>query len=207
MSSTGTALGVALALVLAATLANCASIEKPSDNPNTEHRLQAIADDAWAALGARYPDATRPDTTSIRIVSPDDWAGAITGCMNDGGFPEVAARHDGGVDAGAVNAEQQEAYDLTYFACTAQYPVDPKYSEPLTDAQVERLYRYYKDDLAPCLEDQGFTISAAPSEQLFFETYESEPWIPYGEIIMLVSPEQLQNLQKSCPEEPADLWD
>lgn len=195
------------AVLLMPAVVGCSAIGGPVGDVSVEQRLQTVADQEWTALSAQYPSAVRPDSTLVEIVDPDDWAPVIAGCMNDLGFPNVTAGDDGSLQSGDFVTSQAEAYDLALFECNVMYPVDPKYSEPLTSEQVDALYAYYKDTLAPCLEDQGYHISPAPSLQTFQQTYDSGPWLPYAEIVASVSPDELNELYDVCPDVPANFWD
>jgi hypothetical protein len=205
-AATRLGLCVATALLVPALL-GCTADDQGGSGGSVQQRLQRIADEAWGQLSARYPDAARPDAEFVRIVTDEEWAPAIAGCMNELGFPDVEAMDDGSVVSGEVSASQRQAYDFASYECNVRYPVDPKFSEPLTNEQIDNLYAYYKDTLAPCLEDQGYQISPAPSLQTFRQTYNSGPWLPYAEVVASVTPDELQDLYDVCPDVPSNFWD
>jgi hypothetical protein len=190
---------------LVVVLSACSAADKPHSETLSQ-KLAHAADQAWTELSAKYPDAKRPAAKLVKLTSPDSWPDAMVGCMHDAGFADVTVGDDQSIQSGSIPTAQSQDYDVAMYACGVMFPLDPKYSEPLTNRQVDLLYRYYKDSLAPCLEKQGYTISAAPSLQVFEQSYQSGPWLPYAQVADSVTPEQLTALKKICPELPPDLW-
>ncbi len=193
----------------AAGLVACLNACSATPTPHAEslsQKLAHAADEAWKEVIAKYPDAKRPAPKFVKLTTPDSWADATVGCMHDAGFTDVTVGDDESIQSGSIPTAQSKNYDVALYACGVMFPLDPKYSEPLTNRQVDLVYKYYKNSLAPCLVKQGYPISAPPSLQVFEQSYESGPWLPYAEVVNNVTPAQLTALKKVCPELPPGLW-
>jgi hypothetical protein len=151
-----------------------------------------------ADLLSRFPDAVIQDVDRIRFVTPEEWPQAIADCLTEQGF-EASVSRDGGVET-SYTAEQEEPTELARYGCNAKYPVHPKYSQPLNEAQLKYLYDYYVNTLTACLEAEDISVSEAPSFSSFLDADESERWFPYRSIDRY-SPE----LEEKCPQSPSGL--
>ncbi|WP_431798581.1 hypothetical protein [Microbacterium kunmingense] len=142
----------------------------------------------------------------VRYVAPSEAAPALADCLNSEGF-EVSVRTDGNLESDSVPASQQESYAVAMWKCMAMYPYDPKFNQALTDEQIRRVYDYYVNELTPCLEDRGITVTDPPSETTFVEGYYSAPnlWTPYTNLPTL-SEAQVAELYAACPAQPSDLF-
>lgn len=183
---------VVLALVVAALATGCAT-----DLQDTDPGLQQ----EWQQLQAQYPGTQRPDVDVVRVVDKEDWAEAIVDCLLDAGFPGVAAGVDGSISWQA-SSERAADFALAKYVCAAQYPIDPKYTEPLTDAQIGTLYDYYVTEQVPCLEGLGVAVEPPPTRSDFIASYRAGPeWLPY----LSLTEKQLVDgeVARACPQEPA----
>lgn len=168
--------------------------------------VRETLDQQWMEIQSQHPSASRPDVEIERLVSPDEWAAVMAQCLADEGFTTVKANSDGSIEWGDI--AQAQAFDVARYACSATFPQDPKYMRPLTDAQLDKLYNYYVGDLTQCLTDLGYKTSVPPSQQVFRETYDSTPWLPFSEAASQVagSPELRSQLDRECPQTPDDLY-
>lgn len=201
----------ALSLAALMLLTGCAAPEStPATDPALEQRMRAIADQAWDDLLAKHRDAQRPEYRVERMITMDEWGSVIAGCMNDLGFTSVTDSGDGGILSGDMNPGQSEPYDIALYDCQARYPLDPKYSDPLTEEMIAKIYDHYVDELTPCVEGLGYDVPTAPSRQRFMETYATNPWNPLGDIITEIAASEngndIQLLLEACPELPPDLY-
>lgn len=184
----------------------------PDTAPDTaltgvEAIVQEDLDNAWESVLSEFPDAQRPDTEVVRFVDLSEIAVTLADCLFDAGWTNVSATPDNGIDSGDVPIEQAEAYAIAYFTCYAMYPLDPRYNVPLSDDQIKRLYEYFVDELAPCLESRGFAVSAPPSEQQFVESYATDGgWDLYGEVAANVDEDGWYEINRACPQYPSDLY-
>lgn len=162
-------------------------------------------DQLWSQVQAQYPDATRPSVEMVRTISTDEWAQVMADCLSEEGFSSVRANDDGSIEWGDIS--QVQAFDVARYVCTAKFPRDPKYQRPLTDAQLDRLYSYYVGDLTECLTGLGYQISPPPSQQVFRETYDTDPWLPIADAAYQAdSPEKWAEIVRTCPQVPDDLY-
>ena len=187
-SSATRAVSVVSIVTIAASLSGCTAGDvappKPTVPPlpaaEVERALAEKQDADWAELAVTYPDAVRPDVDVIRTVNPVESTSAIAACMVSVGFPETKATPDGGLDYGSFPTEQTRTHDIALFACRAQYPMDPRFDTPPTEAQYEYLYHYFAHDLTECLESHGIDVPEAPTYETFRDTINSrEAWSPY----------------------------
>ncbi|MHA6669748.1 hypothetical protein ACX3O0_12865 [Homoserinimonas sp. A447] len=151
-----------------------------------------------ADLLSRFPDAVLGEIERIRFVTPEEWPEAIAECLTGMGF-EATASADGGIEMSYAN-EQAEPAELAHYTCGAKYPVHPKYSQPLNEAQLEYLYDYYVNVLSPCLEGEDVSVADAPSLSSFLEADDAERWFPYNSVDRF-SPK----LEEKCPQSPSGL--
>lgn len=190
--------GVSL-VVLGILLGGCAGVEPET----TEGSLDADVEAEWSALHGQYPNVERPEVEIIRRISPDDWATTMAACLNDAGFPDVIAGGDQSLSFETSSA-QAAPFALAKYICTAQYPLNEKFTTPLNDEQLGGLYDYLTLVQTPCLESHGFSISAPPSKQHFIETYTTTPdWIPYEQLPMSAFEDgTFAEVEVACPQDP-----
>jgi hypothetical protein len=169
-------------------------------------RLNAVhLNESWTELVSQFPNAEKPNPvpTRVRYVTLDDWPQANASCLTDQGFAATVSP-DGGVGT-HVAPGQEEASALATYVCDVEYPIDPKFNEPLVKSQLAYLYSYYVSELTPCLQKAGFSVPDAPSLQTFEDTYNSSnPWAPYAEV--KVSGDKMTRINKECPQTPTGLY-
>ncbi|HWK19842.1 MAG TPA: hypothetical protein VNR37_03610 [Microbacteriaceae bacterium] len=204
------ALGVGACLVLV----GCADVgpsPTPSLNDLSDEQLaQSTLDQAWTQFAARFPDVERPSIERVRYIDIGEWPTVIGDCMHTEGFTQVGVNAFGdGIDFGEVPAEQEEAFELARYVCTARYPLDPKISRPLDDDQISRLYDYYVGEHIKCLEELGYTIPEPPTRQSFIETYATQPWLPIqfaAQQARALGMDAMVEMMRTCPQLPEGLW-
>lgn len=157
----------------------------------------------WDQFHGQFPEIKQPVVPLVRSVDREDWALVIAECLSEAGFPDVSADVDGGLSFSLATG-QAEAFGLAKFICVAQFPLESKYTEPLSDEKLAKLYDYLTQVQAPCLEGLGYPISTPPSKQRFIETYLVAPeWLPYGELPANVyEGEEIDIALESCPDQP-----
>ena len=147
----------------------------------------------WERVLRESPDAVRPMIDIVRFVDNDDWGTARESCMHDLGWPDVRATADGGLESGMIQNSQLGAHALAMYTCNAKYPMDPKYNVPLTD------------ELQPCLAAEGYDTPEAPSRETFIDTYaETGGWNLY-EGVAGGGQSEWNEINKKCPQLPADV--
>ncbi|WP_395641000.1 hypothetical protein [Pseudolysinimonas sp.] len=178
-------------------------------NMTSDELAQWQLDSYWEMVASQHPGAIRPEIEVVRYIDLPESATVLAGCMVDSGWPDVRATPDNGVESGTIPAGQEEAYDLAMYVCHASYPLDLKYIRPLTEEQKSALYAYLRDELAPCLEAEGFNVSDAPSEQAFLESYdETGGWDIYASVVSAgLSQEAWYEINEVCPQVPSDLYE
>lgn len=194
-------------------LGGCAATPPAAPDASSPPRTGDVIDQVdayWDYVSSRVPTAERPDVDRVRFVDPIEWPTVQAECMHAAGFPDTAVSPDGGLSPGALAPGQEDAYLLARYVCVAQHPIDPKYSVPLTEQQIQAVYRYYVDDLIPCLEREGYTVPAPPSVEVFIETFGTSQWMPYAKVFGTdpsIPISEYYRVSAACPQWPSDLYD
>jgi hypothetical protein len=185
-----------VSVVVLLLLAGCAS-------PGTAQGSGEAGTGDWEQFHSEYPDVPMPSTEVVRVVSLDEWASVMADCLHDAGFPDVTADDDGGISYSSP-ADQASQLALAKYVCSAQYPIDPKYTDEPTDDMVGELYEYLTKVQVPCLEEQGITVPEPPSKTIYIESYgEGDTWVPYLAIpAEAYGDGTFDELQELCPQGP-----
>lgn len=125
--------------------------------------------------------AARPDVDLVRWITPEEWAPTLLECTRRAGYP-VSYTEDGGISSATVPGDQTPALLRAMHVCTAQYTVDPRFSEPLTREQRGIVYDYLTESYVPCLQRLEIEVSEPPSRQSYVATGEDEGWQPQLEL-------------------------
>lgn len=137
----------------------------------------------------------------VRTVGPDEWGGAQRECLDSKGF-DVEVRSDGGIES-RIPLEQGEHYSLAEYECALMYPLDEKYTKPLSRDMLRHLYAYQIGELTECLESLGYDTVTPPSEEIYIQDYYTDAnWSPYSNLSPIDG-----DILVQCPEIPASLWD
>lgn len=154
-----------------------------------QQRLDEIA----LAYGIEDPPRVAP----IRVVG-EDYVEAIDACMSDAGFPID--------ESGAINVpeDQAEAYALVVYTCEAQYPIDSRYLQPLTEEQYKTIHAYLVSEAVPCLADLGYAVPVPPSEATYVATVDGpDAYTTSGELYKLgLDTAEVEAAIADCPEIP-----
>lgn len=205
-------IGAGLGLTLVLGCAESEAVDRLP--PPTEADLLSVdPEDAYAEyrdeltsmIKMRHPDAELPTPERVRFILPEEWATTMQECLANQGFQSTVSG-DGGLEYEGVPTEQALALNVANYSCSLQYPVDPRYTAELSAYQLEYLYEYYVLDLVPCLEEEGVSVSEPPSFQKFRDTWETEDaWSPYSSVDP-GSQSKWDQLNKTCPQNPDDLF-
>jgi hypothetical protein len=160
-------------------------------------------DAARATLLQAYPDALIPEASRVRFVTATEKPYVTSECLNENGFDTDV--QFGGV-GGVIPEEQMETYKIAQYVCDVQYPVDPIYSQELSEDQRGSLYDYYADKATPCLKDLGYEISDPPSRDVFIEKYSTGVWNPYDAVNASSTNEKYEEAIAKCPPYPDVLF-
>jgi hypothetical protein len=134
---------------------------------------------------------TEPDTSTTTAPSAADRPEMLAQCLRDAGYPDVVIQEDGGVGVG-LPEEQAPLFAAASEECNETLGFN---DAALTDEEMSDLYDASVDG-ATCLEDEGFSISKAPSRETFSESSSETQWFPWGE----VPREQLGSALEACPQ-------
>lgn len=98
----------------------------------------------------------------VRFIHPDEWTRIRESCMIDAGWP-VTTTPDGGIEFPDRPEDQNPVLEADWEVCSEMFPVDPKYRQPLTVAQLTFLYNWFIEESIPCLQGEGYTDFDPPS--------------------------------------------
>jgi hypothetical protein len=178
------------------------SIKALTSAEKTQLQAKYLAD-RWRELTLQFPDATKPDSVLVRYVTLSEWPQAYATCVTALGFPAQVSE-DGGVTGGA-SKEQGQAAAVAQYTCDAEYPLDPRFNQPLNNSQLDYLYSYFVDKLSPCLKKAGYSIRSAPSLQTFRDEYATaKSWSPYADVN--AGGDAWAKINKRCPQNPSGLY-
>lgn len=132
------------------------------------------------------------------MVGPDEQLPLMEQCLTEAGFP---VGRDG---YRTFPNDQGEAFDVAFYTCSAQYPIEDKYLAPPTEEQLRILHDYWAGEVVPCLGELGLDIPAPPSFETFLASSGSAgQYTPSGQLYDLnISEQAVDAALKQCPENP-----
>ncbi len=147
----------------------------------------------------------------IREVTPDEAGRVHAECMTQAGWP--ASVDEFGVVDYSFPLEQETSFNQGYATCLGQYPIEAKYTVPLTLAQYGVIYDHLVKETIPCLSDLGYEVETPPTRDVYIATAESaDVYLVnkaiYDEVVddvdtgRWVSPDEV--FQQVCPILPPD---
>lgn len=179
---------------------------QPSPAVST-YSSEQVMDEYWDSIASSYPDAQRPDVNVIRKTTATELTTVLESCMHDSGWPDVKATADGGLDSGSIPAGQDQAYAISLYTCRASYPLEDRFLNPFSSAQINTQYDYLVNEAVPCLERLGYSISPPSSREEFEDRFFSGGgWDPFQQVGEVVNSETgwLEVVTK-CPQMPDSL--
>lgn len=133
-------------------------------------------------------------------------------CMAEAGH-EMLVSFDGGMGPSPdMPADQSDAWELAFYICVAQYPVDQTLFKQYGREQVDLLYAYYVDELVPCLTREGYENPEIPSLETFRASWidtdsgvavTDTTWGPY-DVVDIGAQNNWEALNLKCPQGPSD---
>lgn len=112
-----------------------------------------------------------PDVEPIRYVSSgEERADVMKECLTEAGFP-VTVGDDGAVVMEFASPEQTSDYNRASYVCMAQYPLDPRMTGELADAQLDRYYDWLLAHPVACMRERGHPVAEPPTRETFIANY------------------------------------
>ncbi len=165
--------------------------------------LAERADTVWQMTG--LSDELRPTIEIGQARDQFTAASLFSSCMASRGWPDYFSRSTG-YGYRAIQLATTDEERLGWYGCFVAYPVDSEYTMQSV-AQFDLVYDYFQDTLIPCLDEQGYAISDAPTRLEFRTVWDgfTDPlfpfvWNPYYDIVG--APADLTALQQLCPPVP-----
>lgn len=111
-----------------------------------------------------------PEVEPIRVISQAEWSDLMFECLTEAGFPVTVGEH-GDVGMEFASPDQMAAYDRAMYVCMAQYPVDTRHAEALTDDQLEIYYAWVLEHPVACMRERGHPVAEPPTLSTFIANY------------------------------------
>lgn len=149
--------------------------------------------------------ADPPDVAVVREITPSESQEVWSSCLADAGWVE-SGPHEG-IE---IPPGQEEAFNLAYYVCQRQYPVEERFTRPLTTEQLGILYDWWTEHTVPCYEERGWDVGDIPSREAFLA---NPVWLPAEQIAKQAQADVEQGLVADmdeamygvCPGPPDDL--
>lgn len=202
------ALGAGLVALL--TAGAIALVAPPPPTPLSQDERERIyvenVEASWQGVLEQYPDAVRPEVELIRYIDGEELLPTLAQCLREEGF--AARMEDDGSVSSFAGIGQDDDYEIASFVCRARYPVDPDQTQPLNDAEIEFVYRYWSEQTAACLRGYGVDVGEVPTLTEFRASYgTAEHWSPYAAMYQddAWDWERIATVEKACPPRPPGL--
>lgn len=178
-----------------------------SASQRDEMALEAI-EDYGRHIEDEFPGVVLPGVKIVSYVNPREGLATQADCISKLGFPATPTK-DQGIVFGDIPDDQAEAQSVAVYTCRAQYPIDPKYMQPLNRSQLDYLYYYSQHDLTQCIKTQGFSVPKLPTRAAFAAIVagkSAEAWDPFQEVEATANYDQLMDITEKCPQYPPATW-
>lgn len=176
-------------------LTGCAGDTKPEETAGADTAYLEQLSASWAEY---YGVADPPAVTTIRFIGTEEVDSVHRECLLEAGFE----RDDVGLIS--VPEGQESVFALAEYTCRMQYPVPEQYTQEWTDEQIGTQFAWTMQFVIPCLEDAGHPITDPPSESVFVESWESDPFYPFAQVRIEAAAEQYNTewaaLEAQCPQ-------
>jgi hypothetical protein len=145
-----------------------------------------------------------PQVTRVHFIDGDAWVQVMAECLTAAGFPTAG-------DGDGINSTpprgQEEAWNLAAYVCSAEYPIDPHQTRPLSDGQIGHIYDYLLTTAEPCLRAHGAVgLPDPPTRQYYIDHYGAEdPWPLYWELANQPG-DGWEAINEACPQQPPDIF-
>lgn len=193
-----------LVIVAVLALAGCSALPAEPAPGDYSEIVQERRDAVWAQ--SKLPDSLRPAVPAAAALPQYTAAHSFSACMLERGWTSYSATPFG-YSYQDISLATSESERLDWYECFAAYPVDSTYTLQSV-AQFDFLYDYYQDTLIPCLQENGFPITDAPTRLEFRTTWVgwSDPlfpflWNPYYRLQQNGAVDTTA-LEASCPPQP-----
>ena len=153
---------------------------------------------------AEPSDGPPGDVQLIRwLDGTKEYSETMAQCLTERGFPAEPDTLGVTFPDGGIPSEQDDALDIAWYMCEAQYTLDPRFHGEYTDEQLGVLYDYFEQYYIPCMKahDQPVADKDKPTRDVYIANSTGEnadPWWPYP---IAAIPE---HVKKACPELPPD---
>ena len=199
---------IAVTVLTAGGLALVAPPPPPPLPPEVEFEMyEGGIEELWADLQARYPDAVRPDVEFERFITYDEESEVIAACLREQGIPVEIDEYGWtySIPVGPLEYDQTREFELALFVCEVRFPLSPSLYQPFTEDELRYTYRYFVEQLRPCLQGRGYEIGAPPSfEEFRSRWWTDETWSPYRDVVE-TDADAFMATEDACPPTPPDL--
>lgn len=196
----------AAAALAALALTGCAVVHPPppATDADVESLTARILERSWQNTGL---PGDAPQVDARPPASQDELFPLSAECMADAGV--VSYSWSFSPDNGYTLSEWSDStlddteVQRTFYVCVATYPQPLREGDMVTDAQLTYLYEHYQDMIVPCMIDNGYVISDAPTRAEFIET--RGQWNPYAFVHTTIGGAELTAVRGLCGPDRPDL--
>lgn len=162
-------------------LAGCAATSHVPPGP-TDAEVDAVTqrdlDEQWESFPFRG-DVVRPEVDRVAFTTGDNWSSTMVSCLIDRGFDAHEVSGGFSVD-GTRDEADPDATFVAMWVCRGEYPVDPRTTGYLSEAQALYMYDYFVERLSPCLRLLGYDVPPPPARDGYAESVRTGTfWNPY----------------------------
>ncbi|MBW1637821.1 hypothetical protein G3H63_01800 [Microbacterium resistens] len=196
--------GLAGTVAASLLLAGCAS-EAPEEEGAAAD--EAYLDRVGASWAEYYGISDPPQVGVVRFIGTEEVDTVHRECVLGAGFEKDE------VGLIRVPEGQESTFALAEYTCRMQYPVAEDHTREWGDDQVRAQYAWTVGFVVPCLEAEGHPITGIPSESVFVETWESDPFYPFAQVRIEAEAARYNDawaaIEAQCPQiVPGDvLWE
>lgn len=201
LSPVGKVLGTSIAVLL---LAACSTADNPKSPTQVGGGVPVEQRSELRDLAEMLDITHPPEVEVIREISPGESQKVYEDCLQAAGWKQ---HPDGSFE---YPAEQEAAFNLASYICTAQYPIAPRYLQPLTDEQYTLVYDHLVNEWIPCVESYGLTVAEPPTRERYLAA-PTEAWSPQADVEQQVARlisqgtfTSFQDFYKACPAAPSN---
>lgn len=118
-----------------------------------------------------FVEGDPPEVEVVRVVSGAERPDVMFECLTEAGFPVERSPSGSGHGMTFASPDQMTAYDLATYVCMAQYPLDPRHDQVLTDAQLAIYHDWLVENTVACMREREHPVAEPPSVETFIANY------------------------------------
>jgi hypothetical protein len=186
------------------TLTACTPVSQPDKTAELDRAYLGNLSKSW---GEFYNVKDPPQIEPVRFIGTEEVDSVHRDCLIEAGYDRNA------VGLITVPEGQESVFGLAEYTCRMQYPVPEKFTQEWSTKQIHKQYVWTTEFVVPCLESSGHPVEGVPSESVFVESWDNNPFFPFSQVRVEGAAQQYNEawavLEAECPQiAPGEvLWD